>query len=390
MMDTPPAPPLGPPDRGCGFLNAPRRMLILNPFGIGDVLFSTPLVRAVRRAFPNAYLAYFGNRRTEQILRRNPHLNELFIYERDEMVRLWRQQPFEAIRTSWQLLRQLRRRRFDLVFDLSLGERYSFLLSMMGVPRRAGFDYRRRGRFLTHQLVIDGFRDRHVITYYDDVLEMLGIRLRNSHMELPTPDLAAGQETDAFARLQLDAARTVIGVVPAGGVSWGMQAHFRRWPKEGFVEVARRLARRERVRILVFGERQDHAICAEIARAVGPAAVDVSGQTTLEQFIGLIARCDLVISNDGGPVHIAASQDVRTVSIFGPVDPEVYGPFPRGDRHRVVHHAGLPCRPCYHRFRLPECPYDRACLNTLAADEVLAACEAALLDVDREAAPSAR
>ena len=376
------------PDRGP--LNAPRRMLILNPFGIGDVLFSTPLVRAVRRAFPDAYLAYFGNRRTEQILRRNAHLNELFIYERDDMVRLWRQRPLEAIRTAWRLLRQLRQRRFDMVFDLSLGERYSFLLSMMGVPRRAGFDYRQRGRFLTHQLAMEGFHDRHVITYYVDVLDMLGVRLRDLHMELPTPDLGAEQEHGVLARLRLQAARTVIGVVPAGGVSWGMQAHYRRWPKEGFIEVARQLARRDGVRILVFGERQDQAICAEIAREVGLSAIDVSGQTTLEQFIGLIARCDLVISNDGGPVHIAASQDVRTVSIFGPVDPKVYGPFPRGDRHRVVHHEQLPCRPCYHRFRLPACPYDRACLNTLAADEVLAACEAALADVDREAAAPAR
>src|SRR3989338_9165939 len=132
-------------------MSEPRRIRIVNPFGIGDVLFSTPLVRAVRRAFPQAYLAYLCNRRTEEILRRNEHLNELFIYERDELVALWKQRKRSAITAVMSLLRAIRRRRFNLVIDLSLGERYSFLLALLGVGRRIGFDYRRRGRFLTHR-----------------------------------------------------------------------------------------------------------------------------------------------------------------------------------------------------------------------------------------------
>src|SRR3989338_7130143 len=108
-------------------MSEPRRILIVNPFGIGDVLFSTPLVRAVRRAFPQAYLAYLCNRRTEEILRRNEHLKELFIYERDELVALWKQRKRSAITAVMSLLRAIRRRRFDLAIDLSLGERYSFL-----------------------------------------------------------------------------------------------------------------------------------------------------------------------------------------------------------------------------------------------------------------------
>ena len=144
-------------------MNEPRRILIVNPFGIGDVLFSTPVVRAIRRAFPHAYLAYLCNRRTEEILRRNEHLNELFIYEKDEVVALWKQRKWSAITAVASLLRAIRRRRFDLAIDLSLGERYSFFLGLLGVPRRIGFDFRRRGRFLTHRFVMDGYRDRHVV-----------------------------------------------------------------------------------------------------------------------------------------------------------------------------------------------------------------------------------
>ncbi len=356
----------------------PRRILIVNPFGIGDVLFSTPLIRAMRRAFPKAYLAYLGNRRTEEILRRNAHLDELFIYEKDEVVALWNRNKLHALRLMASLFRQIRRGRFDVAIDLSLGERYSFLLALFGVPRRIGFDFRRRGRFLSHRLVVNGFQDRHVVEYYTELLGMLGIRQRDHALELA---ISEDDRQDAQQRLRvrgIRAGQRLIGLVPAGGVSWGLQANFRRWSKEGFIQVGRALSRQPDTVLLIFGEPQDHAVCAQIAQAIGTKAVDVSGQTTLGQFISLVARCELVVTNDGGPVHIAASQGVRTVSIFGPVDAQVYGPYPRTPGHRVVYREDLPCRPCYHQFKLPPCPYERACLTTISADDVLEACEAAL------------
>ncbi|MBI4322951.1 MAG: glycosyltransferase family 9 protein [Candidatus Omnitrophica bacterium] len=356
----------------------PRRILIVNPFGIGDVLFSTPLIRAVHHAFPHAYLAYLGNRRTEEILRRNTNLDELFIYEKDEVVALWDRHKLHALRLLASLFRQIRHRRFDVAIDLSLGERYSFLLALFGVPRRIGFDFRRRGRFLSHRFAVNGFRDRHVVEYYAELLGMLGIHQRDAALELAVSE---DDRQDAQQRLGargIRAGQRLIALVPAGGVSWGLQAHFRRWSKDGFIQVGRALSRQPDTVLLIFGEPQDHAVCAQIAQAIGAQAVDLSGQTTLGQFISLIARCALVITNDGGPVHIAASQGVRTVSIFGPVEPEVYGPYPRTDGHRVVYREDLPCRPCYHQFKLPPCPYERACLATIGADDVLEACEAAL------------
>lgn len=359
----------------------PTRILIVNPFGIGDVLFSTPLIRAVRRAFPDAALAYLCNRRTEEIVRRNQHLNEVFIYEKDEFLALWKRRKWAAVRLVMGLLGRIKRSRFDLAIDLSLGERYSFLLIWLGVPRRIGFDFRERGRFLTHKLVMNGFQGRHVVDHYAELLETLGIHMREPELELmPT----AGEQAKARGHLESLGVRAerVIGLVPAGGASWGGQAHFRRWSKEGFIVVGRALAQRPSMAILIFGEPKDVDTCGEIARAIGPAARDVSGQTGLGEFVSLIGCCDVVISNDGGPIHIAASQGVRTVSIFGPVDPDVYGPYPRTGGHRVVYRPELPCRPCYHQFKLPPCPYERACLTAIEPQQVLEACEAVLEHVD--------
>jgi len=359
-------------------MHEPRRMLIVNPFGIGDVLFSTPLIRAVRRAFPQAYLAYLCNRRTEEILRRNPHLNDVFIYERDELVALWKQRTWSAVRAVVSLLRAIKRRRFDLAIDLSLGERYSFLLKCLGVRRRIGFDYRRRGRFLTHRLTIDGYRDRHVVEHYVQLLRSIGITLRDRHLELPVSEAGRRAAQERLRQLGLNPGHPTVGLIPAGGVSWGLQAHFRRWPQEGFVAVGSSLSARYGAQILIFGESADEAVCTHIAEGIGSAAVNLVGKTTLGEFVDCLQSCDVVVSNDGGPVHIAASQDVPTVSIFGPVDPDVYGPYPLSEEHRVVFRSDLPCRPCYHRFKLPPCPYERACLHELAADDVLSACDAAL------------
>jgi ADP-heptose:LPS heptosyltransferase len=134
----------------------PLRIVIVNPFGIGDVLFSTPLIRALRRAFPDAYLAYLGNRRTEEILKRNPHLDELFIYEKDELVAQWRTNWWTGWGMLLRLMARIRRRRFDIAIDLSLGERYGFVLALLRIPRRIGFDFRSRGRFLTYRFPMDG------------------------------------------------------------------------------------------------------------------------------------------------------------------------------------------------------------------------------------------
>lgn len=363
-------------------MHDPGRILIVNPFGIGDVLFSTPLIRAVRHAFPNAYLAYLCNRRTEEILRRNEHLNELFIYERDELVALWKRRKRSAIATVMSLLRAIRRRRFDLAIDLSLGERYSFLLALLGVRRRIGFDYRRRGRFLTHRMIIDGYHNDHVVEHYARLLGSLGIFLRDRHLELPVSEADSRAAKDRLRHVGLKDGQPAIGLIPAGGVSWGLHANFRRWSPEGFARVGSSLSERYGAKILIFGESADQAVCTQIALAIGPAAVNLVGKTTLGVFVDFIRVCDMIVSNDGGPIHIAAGQDVPTVSIFGPVDPNVYGPYPRSASHRVVYRDELPCRPCYHNFRLPPCPYERACLKDVEASDVLSACDDILAGVE--------
>ncbi len=371
-------PSFHPASRPAVHSEVPQRILIVNPFGIGDVLFTTPLIRAVRRAFPDSHIGYLCNRRTERILQDNPHLNELFIYEKDELVQRWRTSQWEGMAYLIRLLWHIARGRFDLVIDLSLGERYGLLLKLLGVPRRVGFNYRRRGRFLTESLSIMGYHDEHIVDYYRRLLRFIGVRLEESSLELRV-SVEDEQWADQWLREhQLEGKRPVVGMVPAGGVSWGVGAPFRRWSYEGFAKVGDTLIEQWDAQVILFGEAMDAAACQAVAQLMHHPTIDVSGQTTLGQFVSLLTRLSLVLCNDGGPLHLAVSQGVKTVSIFGPVNPNVYGPYPRTPRHRVVYREELTCRPCYHQFRLPPCPYERACLTSLPVEQVLEACEALL------------
>lgn len=359
-------------------MRRPWRILIVNPFGIGDVLFTTPLVRAVRQAFPESHLAYLCNRRTEQILSNDPYLNELFVYEKDEVVSLWRRSWGRGTIHVARLLSRIARARFDLAIDLSLGERYALIVKLLGVRRRIGFNYRDRGRFLTERLTIDGYHAVHVVEYYRTLLRFLGIELLDGSLNLHMSDEDERWADRWLSEHKLDRVPLLVGIVPAGGVSWGVDAPFRRWSFEGFAAVGDALVTRYGATLVLFGETSDKAVCQTVARLMRSPVVDASGETTLGQFVSLLGRLELVICNDGGPLHLAVSQRVKTVSIFGPVNPHVYGPYPQTADHQIVYKRELPCRPCYHHFKLPPCPYERACLTTIMPEEVIEVCGALL------------
>ncbi len=364
-------------------MRSPRTLVIINPFGIGDVLFSTPLVAAVRRAFPAARLVYLCNRRTEDILRHNPHINAMLVFEKDAYRALWRASRWRWILAVQDLIRRVAHEHCDMAIDLSLSDRYSGLLMMLGVPQRVGFNYRGRGRFLTHQVDIAGYQDKHVVDYYRDLLRSLQIPMGEGRLELFITADGRAQARQRLAAAVVGPDEFVVGIVPGGGTSWGVDSAFRRWRVDRFAQVGDVLHERYGARVVLFGERSDVPICQELSRLMRRRPIDLSGTTTLMQFIHLVARCHLLVCNDGGPLHIAVSLGVRTVSVFGPVSPRVYGPYPPGPRHAVVT-KDLTCRPCYQHFKLPPCPYDRACLETLEAEPVIAAVHAQLQQVRAE------
>ena len=340
-----------------------NKILIVNPFGIGDVLFTTPVIANLRRACPDAAIAYLANARTAPVLRADPRIREVFVYERD---------AFNA--AKWvDLWTRVRRSGFDTVFDFSMNEGIGFFLMSCGIPRRIGFNYRNRGRFLTDKTPLAGYEDKHVVDHYLDLLQRRGIPVVERTITFPMTDADRDWAGQWLAANGIQKGSPCIAIVPGGGASWGEAAKYKRWPAAKYADLVDKIVEKSSSEIILMGDPKEKDLCADIVRSGRPAPPvgggrvhNAAGQTTLGQMAALLTNCRLAVVNDGGPLHIAAACGVRTVSIFGPVDPVVYGPYP-ADGHVVVR-KGLACQPCYRGFRMASCGHI-SCLNDLSVEE---------------------
>ncbi len=359
----------------------PQNILIINPFGIGDILFSTPLVSALKRSYAGCYIGYICNTRTKDILETNPDVAETFVFERDEYRVLWKQKKSECVRKFLDFWRRIHKKRFDWVFDLSLGKEFAFLCWLAGIKERSGFNYKGRGRFLTRKIPFDGFNDKPVAEYYLDLLSSrFGHLDRSGQIETMLQASPADNEYigDFLKKSGVADNDFLIGIAPGGGVSFGKKdLERRRWGAEKFSELADRLAERFVARIILIWGPGEEKLARDIKTGM-KNKVFMAPATTIRQMAALCKRCRMVICSEGGPLHIASSQHIKTVSIFGAVDEKVYGPYPPGKDNLVIT-SDVECRPCYKRFKLPKCD-KRVCMEWISVNTVFNALTKHLLE----------
>lgn len=348
-------------------------MLIANIFGIGDVLFTTPLIAALRKRFPGVEIDYLANARTGDMVLAVPGVGNVFVYEKDDIVKLWRSSRTAAVRELWRLFLGIRRRRYDVVFDLTLSRKFGLMFMLAGIKKRAGLDYKKRGTFLTDKVKLEGFAHKHVAEHYLDLLRSMGVEAPSGNMTLVSP---AGMVpwVDGYLKAKGIDESKLVAVIPGGGASWSKHSYRKRWQPEGFAAVTRALAAAG-WQPVVIGDASETALCRGVVEKCGEKNVRAENGLDIKSYMALLSRARLALCNDGGPLHMAVALGVRTVSIFGPVDPAVYGPYPLSDRHRVIVSSSLSCRPCYRKFRLPQCDYDGRCLVDIPPEEVVEACE---------------
>lgn len=351
-------------------LTPPSRILFVNPYGIGDVLFTTPAVRMIKKHFPEAAIGYLCNERTKVVLESNPLINELFIFEKDQYRKLWRENKRRFLGLSVSFLREIRKKRFDVALDYSLSRQFGFFLSLLKIPVRIGYHYKNRGLFLTQKVEIDQYSGRPMAFFYCRLLEEMKLPVSIDavpEMQFPVPDSVKEWAERFLNSRGIEEGERFIAVHPGGGASWGGQARYKRWPPAFFEKLIRLLHEYYRGKILLFGDSTDREIVDSMIQGTSQHdVINVCGQMDLLQLAGLFQRAWFVVCNDGGPLHIAVSQGTRTVSFFGPVDEAVYGPFPR-EGHLVLTHP-VECRPCYQNFRFPPCPYEHRCLRELSVE----------------------
>lgn len=352
-----------------------KKILIINPFGIGDVLFTTPVIRALKQQCPDAFIGYWSNLRVKPVIESNPQVNKIFALSRGDLKKIYQESFFKGLWSTLCLVWQIRKERFDICLDFSLDHRYSLFAKIIGIRQRIGFNYKGRGRFLTKRIDLAGYQDKHVVEYYLELLKFLDIPAADKGLYLavlPENELKA---KNILACAGIEKNDLVICIAPGAGGSWGKDAAYKHWPALKFAQAADRLASELKAKILILGDESETKISDVIVHVMRNKPIDLTGRTGLEILPAVINNCNLLITNDGGPMHMAVALGVKTVSIFGPVSEMVYGPFPYNNKH-VVLKWDISCRPCYNNFRLASCDKDRECLRSVSVDAVFTAAKA--------------
>jgi len=346
-----------------------KKILLINPFGIGDVLFTTPVIKALHAGLPGVEIGYWCNERVREVLKNNPRIAKVFALSRGDLKKIFRRSFISGMRGFLGLWGGIRRGHFDISLDFSLEHRYSLLSKLCGIPERIGFDYKGRGRFLTHKIPVEGYRGKHVIEYYLGILEPLGVVLPAGKPEM---ELFLSPESCARASALLKEAKAgqpLVGIAPGGGLSWGASAGYKHWQAQKFAQLADILARDHGCKPVILAGSDEAGISRQVIAGMKEKPIDLTGKTSLEDLCAVISRLKLLVANDGGPLHIAVAQGVATVSLFGPVDEKVYGPYPPSQKHAVARRQ-VSCGPCYQNFRFTGCSNQRRCLEDVSVEEV--------------------
>ena len=344
-----------------------RKVLIINPFGIGDVLFTTPMISNLKLHNPGIHIGYICNRRAEGVLRTNTKVNQIYIFERDEFQKVYQQSKWRFLKKVWELISLIKAERYDAVLDVSLNLNFGFMGWVLGIPYRVGFNYKRRGLFLNQKIKIRGFEGKHVVDCYLELLSKLSIPVVEKKLQLNISSRDQQWAQEYIQKEEIKGDERLVVMMPGGGASWGKEARFKRWSPESYAKLADKMIENLGAAIILVGDQSEKDLCLEVEKWMMHPVQILCGQTTVSRLAALMAKTRITIVNDGGPLHIAVAAGARTASIFGPVDEKVYGPYPR-DGH-LVFKKELACRPCYRQFRRAKCDHV-SCLSALTVDEV--------------------
>jgi len=345
---------------------AVREVLVLRLDRIGDLVMSLPALAELRAALPQARIRLAVGAWSEDIAKSAP-VDEILVWSAP-----WVGRPSEGAMSFAKLAgaaRALRKLPLDLAIDLQGDVRASLLMRLSGARARVGYANTGGGYLLTHVVALD-----ETLSWLEQnrraVAAGVGASPRIAHDPLTREDRRFAD--DLLRNLHLDDRRPLVGLHPSGG------RLVKQWDVARWAEVALRLQKEFAATLLVTGSEPDRPLAAVLAKALPSKPIDLTGRLGLRETLALIARLDLFLSPDTGPMHMACAVGTPSVSVFGPSDPGRYfsgGSGASGTRHVVVR-AELWCSPC-NLIRKPprECagPEPPECLRLVTAAEVYAA-----------------
>jgi len=339
-------------------------------FGLGSIMQATPLLRGIRRTYPDSRLVFVTFSANEGLLRRLELCTDIRVIRTTSLPRF-------AVDTIRQLM-WMRRQRVRAVIDLEFFSKFSTLLSFFsGARLRVAFHLNDFWRYSLTTCPIYFNYFRHVSDLYSHAASRIGVRLEETRLSpLKTSDTSRRTAEEGLKRLGWAPGTRLLGVnVNAGDVSLE-----RRWPIDRFAIVIETLLRRHADWMIVLTgspseETYVRALVERLPAELRPRAMITAGAWSLDEFIAGLGLMDAFLTNDSGPMHIAAAQEVPLISLWGPGRPAFYSP---GGPNHVEIYQGFPCSPCLYMFTTFEgmwCGHEGWCMETIEPDSVIEAVE---------------
>jgi heptosyltransferase-2 len=376
-MTTPARPHIGPQSP----ILPLQAILVVKLADIGDVITGTPALRALRQTYPQARLDILVTPHSAPALTGTGLVDDIIRFDKFQFDRPADALRPASLRAAVSLALALRRRRYDAVvilhhLTLPFGRlKYASLAFAAGARIRAGLD-NGHGWFLTHRTPDAGFGALHEVQYWLQVVNTLGARTDDISLAAPcAPDAEEWAEL-TLSRWGRTSGRRPFAVIHPGSGGYSLA---RRWPVDRFAQLARELARRHDLGLVLVGTAGDNV--EELARQCPDTALNLAGQTSLPQLAAVLRRAALFVGADSGVMHLAVAAGAPVIALFGPTNADAWGPWTAGRSRAIVLQAGLPCQPCayvgYAIGRREGCP-SMECMHAIQVEDVLRAVETIL------------
>lgn len=328
----------------------PKNIIVRMPNWIGDLVMATPVLSDLRKAYPNAHITAMSRYPLCELLEEDPEINELFCFSKAS--------GFGRRSEKRNIIEKLRKGKYDLGILLTHSFSSAWWFWQGKVTNRLGYECNGRRLLLTQSVPLpENIQNQHLVVTYKSLLHPLGISLSDTPPRIFLAEKEVEEAQTFLKRHGIPKSGLIVGINP--GATYGSA---KCWLSERFREVTQRLLRDKELHVVYFGDSATASLVKEICQGLSSRVINLAGLTSLRQLASLISLCDVLLTNDSGPMHIADALGTPIVALFGSTSAVVTGPYHQG---KVIH-KHVECSPCYQRT----CPIDFRCMKRIEADEV--------------------
>lgn len=337
----------------------PKKILVIQLWGIGETILTLPAIRALRLRYPKSNIKILATARNKEVYTGFRDANEIMLVELGFI-------PIMRFMSRYH-------KKFDLVIDMEEYLNISALIAFFVGGKRIGFGKRARSLLYTKSTPYND--QQHVVETHMELARLAGAEMKVEKLiKLYVNKKDKNAVGRLLKKLKITDKDFLVGIAPGAAES----SKSRMWPPERYAKLADILIEKYKAKIVFVGNKAEEELVKGIQFLMKNKSFNLAGKTSLKEAVYLIERCKLFISNDSGPMHIAAAQGVKTIGLFGPNLPIRWHPY--GEGNRSVYRP-VKCSPCInvHKGQVPECRYgNNRCMQLIRVEEVLEAVREAI------------